>query len=321
MDENTRIIDFWGTEQGGNQMRPRFEVNADATIGFSQIYKAWKAKKKTHTVIMKGQELADHVRYVEDVLHMPMQPGLVQRQRIMYSAFFSKGLLMIVTPEIQSNETLEILERFAGVFDGTYTRFLDLQKAEAQGRESQIQLALERVRARTMAMQKSEELAETATVLFQQLLNLGISAERTIIGLPKDDTGKIEFWGTEQGGNQISTRFEYEADVTYAFREIYKAWQEKRSELTVILKGKNLEEHINYVRNVLHVPLLAGLVQKQRMLYNAFFSKGWLEIVTPDTQSKETLDILQRFAGVFDGTYTRFNDLKQAEEQAREAKI
>ena len=46
----------------------------------------------------------------------------------------------------------------------TYRRFLDLQKAEAQAREAQIQLALERVRARTMAMHKSEELAETAQV-------------------------------------------------------------------------------------------------------------------------------------------------------------
>ena len=63
--------------------------------------------------------------------------------------------------------------RFARVFEQTYTRFLDLQKAEAQAREAQIQLALERVRARTMAMHKSEELAETAHVLFQQLIELG----------------------------------------------------------------------------------------------------------------------------------------------------
>ncbi len=37
--------------------------------------------------------------------------------------------------------------RFGKVFQQTYTRFLDLQKAEAQARESQIELALERVRS------------------------------------------------------------------------------------------------------------------------------------------------------------------------------
>src|SRR6185436_12784392 len=42
----------------------------------------------------------------------------------------------------------DIVKRFAKVFDHGYTRFLDLQTAEAQARESQIQLALERVRVR-----------------------------------------------------------------------------------------------------------------------------------------------------------------------------
>ena len=62
---------------------------------------------------------------------------------------------------------------FRNVFEQTYTRFLDLQKAEAQARESQIQLALERVRARTMAMQKSDELTDVAELLFKQVNDLG----------------------------------------------------------------------------------------------------------------------------------------------------
>ena len=74
------------------------------------------------------------------------------------------------------SETLKkLIERFAKVFEQTYTRFLDLQKAEAQARESQIQLALERVRARTMAMQKSDELPETSYLLFQQVKELGLT--------------------------------------------------------------------------------------------------------------------------------------------------
>ena len=52
------------------------------------------------------------------------------------------------------------------------------ESAIAQARESQIQLALERVRARTMAMQKSEELAETVSLLFKQLLGLGVEASQ-----------------------------------------------------------------------------------------------------------------------------------------------
>ena len=59
-----------------------------------------------------------------------------------------------------SDEENNTLMRFGKVFQQTYTRFLDLQKAEAQAREAQIEAALERVRARTMAMQHSDELKE-----------------------------------------------------------------------------------------------------------------------------------------------------------------
>ena len=45
---------------------------------------------------------------------------------------------------------------------------------EQKNRELQIEAALERVRARTMAMQKSEELQDTALQLFQQVESLGV---------------------------------------------------------------------------------------------------------------------------------------------------
>ena len=87
------------------------------------------------------------------------QPGFAR------SAAFMKNTALTIS-NYEGNPYSEaennILLRFGKVFDQTYTRFNDLKQAEEQAKESQIQLALERVRARTMAMQKSEELAETA---------------------------------------------------------------------------------------------------------------------------------------------------------------
>ncbi|HEX6892664.1 MAG TPA: nuclear transport factor 2 family protein, partial [Chryseolinea sp.] len=70
--------------------------------------------------------------------------------------------------------SFDLLIKFSRTFEQTYTRFLDLKKAEAQARESQIQLALERVRARTMGMQHSDELQEAANLLFKQVQSLEI---------------------------------------------------------------------------------------------------------------------------------------------------
>ncbi len=54
--------------------------------------------------------------------------------------FLQHGYLLFITLE-PVPEAHDIFKRFAKVFEQTYTRFLDLQKAEAQAREAQIEAA------------------------------------------------------------------------------------------------------------------------------------------------------------------------------------
>jgi hypothetical protein len=68
-----------------------------------------------------------------------------------------------------------ILIRFSKVFEQAYVRFLDLKKAEAQAREAKIEMALEKIRSRTMAMQHSDELPEAANLLFLEVQALRYS--------------------------------------------------------------------------------------------------------------------------------------------------
>jgi hypothetical protein len=68
-----------------------------------------------------------------------------------------------------SEKENETLQRFGKVFEQAYVRFLDLQKAETQAREAQIEAALERVRSRSLAMHQSTELNEVVVVLFENL--------------------------------------------------------------------------------------------------------------------------------------------------------
>src|SRR5204863_1100294 len=99
------------------------------------------------------------------------------------SSYNNFGSLTLATLEPLSNEQFDIMLRFAKVFDLTYTRFNDLQKAEAQAREAQIEAALERVRSRTMAMHKSEELLVAASLLFHQITKLDFALTWCIINI------------------------------------------------------------------------------------------------------------------------------------------
>src|SRR5665647_185281 len=96
-------------------------------------------------------------------------------------------------------EAWDIFKRLGKVFEQTYARFLDLKKAEAQARESQIQLALERVRARTMAMQRSDELADAAQLLFQQVKELGVHPWTSGFQLWDEDRKAVTVWTSTEG--------------------------------------------------------------------------------------------------------------------------
>ena len=231
--------------------------------------------------------------------------------------FLRYGYLLLITKE--PNEGMKDLsKRFATVFDLTYTRFIDLQKAEAQAREAQIEAALERVRSRTLAMQKSDELAETAAVLFKQLIGLGIAPNRLYISIIKDDEGEAEFWITDEDGSKVSMAYEDNLNNNPSFKKMYDGWKQQKKSLVIDMKGEDLKEYFNYLSSI-HVPFKGGLTQKRRLQYIAYFNKGFIGMASPDEQPAETLQLLERFADVFNLTFTRFNDLQIAEAHAVQA--
>lgn len=212
-------------------------------------------------------------------------------------------------------EDLDTLVRFAGVFDLAYRRFEDLKSAERQNRETRIELALERVRAITMSMHKSDELADTAVVVFRQLQELGIAANRAYIGIIHQDNGTMEAWTTDDGGAKVKPRFFLDSQKSAALSWMYQGWKDKKKSITIDLQGKALEEHTHYLTKVLQVPYNGKTMPKRRVQTLAYFKQGFIGMSSPEPLPEETIRILERFTAVFNLTYTRFNDLKQAEAQ------
>jgi signal transduction histidine kinase len=233
-------------------------------------------------------------------------------------AFFSKGMINISSSTQSSAETQKLLERFAKVFDGTYTRFHDLQKAEAQAREALIEAALERVRSRTLAMQKSDELAETSAVLFKQLIGLGIEPNRLYITIINEVKNEADFWITDEDGSKITAAYTASLLDNPTFKKMYDGWKQHVKTLTIDMHGKDLQEYFEYLQSI-DVPFKSGLEQKRRVQYLAYFSNGFIGMAAPDEQPVETQQVLERFAAVFNLTFTRFNDLKIAEAHAMQA--
>ena len=218
-----------------------------------------------------------------------------------------------------SEEENKIIARFGKVFEQSYTRFLDLKKAEAQAREAQIEMALEKVRSRTMAMQKSNELAETSVIVFKQLLELGIAPNRLFIGIVKGKTSQIECWATNEDGSKLANKFIADASKNKTIKRMLAGWKQNKQSLTIDLIGKELKDYFKYLSTEMNIPFIHGLEQKRRVQTVAYFSGGFIGMASPEDQPIETTQLLERFASVFNLTYTRFNDLKVAEANAEKA--
>lgn len=272
------------------------------------------------SILMKGEQRKEWINYCASCSNvLKGYYGSEIPERTYHLVKFSHGYVGAATPGTISNESWSLLHRMTAVFSMAYTRFLDLQKAEAQAREAQIENALEKVRSRTMAMQFSEELADAAYVLFEQLKSLGVTHERINIGIVNEDNQTIDFWITEQGGDKLNTKFSGRISERTTLSKAYAAWKNGEKSLVVDLVGEELKNWLSYLSDEIKIPFNKAFMHDRRVQTAGFFSKGMLILTSPEPLKPEALYLLEKFAGVFDLTYTRFSDLKLAEAQALQA--
>jgi signal transduction histidine kinase/DNA-directed RNA polymerase subunit N (RpoN/RPB10) len=323
-DETTGKTECWYAIMKVNKQEKKLvsdhmKIDLQETWVGKQMLAFYRSAKKQISIPMKGVERKEWINYCADhskVLEGFYGDNIPDRTYHLYK--FSGGYMGAASPGDISAESWDLLKRATNVFSLAYTRFSDLQQAEAQAREALIETALERVRSRTLAMQKSDELAETSAVLFKQLIGLGISPNRLYISIMKDDKGETEFWITDEDGTKVSMAYEDNLNNHPSFKKMFDGWKKHKKSLIIDMKGKGLKDYFNYLSSI-NVPFKGGLMQKRRLQYIAYFSKGFIGMASPDEQPAETLQLLERFAYVFNLTFTRFNDLQIAEAHAMQA--
>ncbi|MBK7141959.1 MAG: nuclear transport factor 2 family protein [bacterium] len=322
-NESAETIEVWSRSQSSGKSGKQIlgEVPRAAHPFFDRCFEAWKNKEPYFFQEFNGDEVEAYYRHMAGVVSY--QPASSYNSReVFYTFFFAEGSLNVVRQERLNDDELHIMQRFASVFGQIYRRFLDLKQAEAQTREAQIEAALERVRSRTMAMQRSDELIETSFVLFEQLRQLGEVGEQVSIGIIDDDAGTMEMFATSHGNQwKRSTLLPYnEHDV---MRRIHRAWKEGKGSLVIDLSGDALIDYNTWRKQLRDIKNVTGMTftHERWVIHSAFFSKGNLSFSTSEPRPPEIIQLLERFASVFDLTYTRFLDLKQAEAQTREAQI
>jgi signal transduction histidine kinase len=282
-----------------------------------------------------GKELETHYRYMNSIpifkeyVENASPEGLVIPEfQIMHCAFFSHGYLMFITYE-PVPEAHDIFIRFAKVFEQTYTRFLDLQKAEAQAREAKIEAALERTRTQSMIMQHSNELDDVLRVFHEQVLLLGIHSAFSFLWLPDEEKDRHIFWaawGEDQNNSTVykSKAINYPLDRNEpATAQCLVDWKGNEPIVSYHVPPAGVENYFAAWQELIYgVEQLKPEYFTDGLYYvEAFMKYGCFGVMGVNDLTEDEKKILGRFAVEFERTYTRFLDLQKAEAQTREAQI
>jgi signal transduction histidine kinase/ketosteroid isomerase-like protein len=292
------------------------------------LKKAWDNHKSGYQYDYIGDDVLKYYKALNNEPKYPFHKDLNSLPENEYhrSFFYSEGILFAFAPNPISEESARVLNRFAGVFGQTYRRYLDLKNAEAQAKEALIEVSLERVRVRAMAMRESSELSEVISTVFLELTKLDIRLTRTMLWIFDENPDELEVWmaNSEVEKTPESLRMA----VTHPYhKRIFNSWKKRKTKWVYVLKGdekRQLDDFLfkNTIAAQLPDSVKDGIRAPEKIINSfSFHNFGGLQADGLEELTEENLDILYRFSKEFDLTYTRFQDLQKAEAQTKEAQI
>lgn len=326
-DEDPRGSIEWGSN--GQGTFPQYRTPREGV--FLQYFQEGQKGQELVINEIGENECAAHYEYLcslpvvgETLLQMKDNGIPFPTSQIDHVAFFKYGYVLFITYE-PAPEAHDIFKRFAKVFEQTYTRFLDLQKAESQAREAQIEMALEKVRSRTMAMQNSEELEEVILEVLKKLQGLGISMTQRAAAIFTYEDGNKDYkqWVASPEYNSILS-----FNTPYFDHPVQNdIWNARQNGTDFFAKPYPVEVKNSLFKYLFALPALKNMPKAEKTkalnfehyaISIAFQKQAALVVVDhsgiPLIEAENS--ILIRLSKVFNQTYTRFLDLQKAEAQA-----
>jgi len=331
-NDDKTVISQWVSTGDGRPIEP-FDTPATQGI-FKRIVEQSENDEPLYIEKMEGKKLKDTYKYMAslptlDKIFEELDAAGIElpKKQVDHAAYFKHGYLMFITYE-ETPEFHSIFKRFANVFEQTYTRFLDLQKAEKQAREAQIENALEKVRSRSLAMQHPNELVEVVQLLREEMGALGVEElETSSIYIHDDTSGLTQCWFTikdaDDPGKSVTDQMTIDLQDTWVGRQMNQFYGSGQDSTSILMKGDHRVEWIRYceeMSDLFGTSEFYGDTIPERSYHLYKFSNGFLGAASPGNISDESWDLMRRATGAFSFAYTRFSDLQKAEESARRSR-
>ncbi|RDV11513.1 GHKL domain-containing protein [Pontibacter diazotrophicus] len=319
-DDPNEAMELWLTsyDDSGEMTKIHYYFNLHIHSVFENIIPARQEGKLYALTVLSGNDVRLYYQTMATYLSVPRQQ-VFNETEYFYSFFFSGGTINAVTNQPITEEQRKIMIRFAQVFGLIYTRFLDLQKAETNARDAQIESALERVRARAQAMQQPEELKDITQVFRHEMGMLGVEELETCsIYIYDESDRESKCWFALKdprtaGSKLVSGEFEFDLNVTWVGREMLQFYHSKAKETSIVMTDESRKEWIHYCETRGQPSRGYYSEEIPDNTYHLYkFSNGAIGQSSENVISQGSWDLLKRAASVFSLAYSRFKDLTQA---------
>jgi ketosteroid isomerase-like protein len=192
---------------------------------------------------------------------------------------------------------------------------------EQKNRDLEIEGALEKVRSRSLAMQKSTELKEVANIVFRQLKDMNIETATASIYLLSEQNTDVNIWIGMESDNDYSTVSIHlqvtDNPFTAGLNDVIKSrktltartlnYEEKNKLWSYLFEHSDFkiipDERKKFILDSEAYTSSIALLKNTGIQINRYSNKSFSE--------KEN-EILQQFAKVFEQAYTRFLDLQKS---------
>ncbi len=269
-----------------------------------------------------GQKCVDHYEFMSslpvigDVLkNLKKTNNGFPTYQIDHVVYFRYGYLLFIT-RVAVPQAHEIFKRFSKVFEQAYTRFLDLQKAEAQARGAIKQASLDRVRGEIASMRSTEDLNRITPIIWQELTNLGVPFFRCGVFIMNEENKNLQVYLSDPNGKSLGLM-----NLDFTTSELTKnsvaAWRKN----SVFKAHWSKEEFIEWTKSLMDLGKIKSKEGYQGGdsapasldLHFVPFSQGMLYVGSLNPLTEEQIELVKNLSESFSIAYARYEDFVKLE--------
>lgn len=218
------------------------------------------------------------------------------------------------TGRVFSDEDNELLKRFGKIFEQTYTRFLDLQKAEELAREAIHQAALDRVRGEIASMRNPDDLKHISQIVFSELTTLGVPFIRCGVFIIDEPKSKARLYLSTPDGQPLGVLKLHYPSIEFV-NEVVTAWKKEE----FYMKHWDRNDFVSWTKLMMEM----GQIRDEKIyqgnddppssldLHFVPFEQGMLYVGCRQPLNGQQLELVQNLADTFAMAYARYEDFNQ----------